>query len=149
MTFKNSRTRHNIQNYIDIIYVTTKYALVMSKFVVRCPSCQRHLRATRLACESCGTNLDGQFDVPVLLQLSSDDLAFVTEFVRSSGSLKAMAKISGTSYPTIRNRLDEVIRQLEEHERGDQKRRHQILDALENGKISAKTAAERLRKEGL
>jgi len=121
----------------------------MAKLVVRCPSCQEQLSATRLGCASCGTSLEGQFDIPALLQLSPEDLAFVTAFVRASGSLKAMAQLSGTSYPTIRNRLDDVIRQLEEHEQQTKKRRHQILDALEAGKISVKTAEERLRKEGL
>ena len=81
----------------------------MAKLVVACPSCGGDLRATRLACGACGTNLEGQFDIPVLLQLPPDDLSFVVEFVRLSGSLKAMAAKGGTSYPTVRNRLDQVI----------------------------------------
>jgi hypothetical protein len=121
----------------------------MAKMIVRCPSCEGELRATRLACEACGTNLDGQFDIPLLLQLAADDLAFVTDFVRSSGSLKAIAQLHKTSYPTVRNRLDEIIGRLEELEQGIQKRRHEILDALEKGELSAKTAEERLRKVGL
>jgi hypothetical protein len=121
----------------------------MAKLVVTCPSCEGDLRVTRLACEACGTVLDGQFEVPLLLQLPPEDLAFVAEFVRSSGSLKAMAQLEGSSYPTVRNRLNQIIARLEELERGVEKERHAILDALENGRLSAKEAADKLRKAGL
>ena len=104
---------------------------------------------TKLACTSCGTHLDGQFEIPALLRLSSEDLAFVTAFVKASGSLKEMAKLTGASYPTVRNRLDELIGRIDEIERGVQKRRHEILDALENGRLSAEAAEQELRKVGL
>ena len=121
----------------------------MAKFIVRCPSCEGEVRVTRIACEACGTNLDGQFDIPLLLQLPAEDLVFITEFVRSSGSLKAMAEIEKASYPTIRNRLDDIIRRLEVIERGVRDRRHKILDALEKGQLSVKAAEAQLRKVGL
>lgn len=121
----------------------------MAKMVVSCPSCKGNLRVTRLACEGCGTNLDGTFEIPLLLQLPPEDLAFVAEFVRASGSLKEMAKLGRTSYPTIRNRLDQIIARLNQLESGIQKQRHEILDALENGRLSAKEAERRLRRVGL
>ena len=121
----------------------------MAKLVVSCPSCHGELRATRLSCGHCGTNLEGSFDLPLLLQLPGEDLAFVSAFVRSSGSLKAMAQQSGSSYPTVRNRLDQIIARLEDLEKGVAKRRHEILDALEKGRLSSKEAEEALRKVGL
>ena len=121
----------------------------MSRLVVHCPSCAGELLATRLACRSCGTALDGRFEIPPFLQLSSDDLGFVTAFVKSSGSLKAMAQLLGVSYPTVRHRLDEILVRLDEIERGVDQRRHEILDALESGKLTAKAASEELRKVGL
>ena len=121
----------------------------MAKLVVTCPSCSGDLRVTRLACQACGTNLDDTFELPALLQLPPEDLAFIGEFVRSSGSLKAMAKLEGRSYPTVRNRLDQIIGRLEVLERGVQKRRHEILDALEKGRLSSKDAEAELRKVGL
>jgi hypothetical protein len=126
-----------------------RHNIGVPRLVVRCPSCTGELRATRLACDSCGTALEGQFEIPALLQLAPDDLAFVTSFVRSSGSLKAMAQLLGVSYPTVRHRLDEVIARLENIERGVDRRRHEILDALEAGKLTAKAAAAKLKKEGL
>jgi hypothetical protein len=121
----------------------------MPRLVVRCPSCEGELVAARLACRSCGTSLEGQFEIPTLLQLSPDDLSFVTAFVRSSGSLKAMAQLLGVSYPTVRNRLDEILQTLDRIEGGVEKRRHEILDALENGKLTAEAAAKELKKVGL
>lgn len=103
----------------------------------------------RLSCNSCGTSLEGKFDIPPLLQLSADELAFVTAFVRSSGSLKAMAQLLGVSYPTVRSRLDEILKKLDAIEKGVDAKRHAILDALENGQISADAAAEALKKVGL
>lgn len=121
----------------------------MAKLVVTCPSCLGDLRVTRLACDSCGTNLDGSFELPALLQLPREDFAFISEFVRASGSLKAIATLEGRSYPTVRNRLNQIIARLEDVEHGVQKQRNQILDALEKGRLTATEAQEQLRKVGL
>ena len=47
-----------------------------------------------------------------ITELSEEDLNFVKRFVLSSGSLKEMAKIYGVTYPTVRSRLDRVIKQI-------------------------------------
>lgn len=48
--------------------------------------------------------------------MSKEDQEFVLEFIKASGSLKEMAKIIGVSYPTVRNRLDEIIENLKKRE---------------------------------
>lgn len=121
----------------------------MSKLVVRCPSCEGDLLATRLTCKACGVQLEGEFEIPLLLLLSADDLTWITDFVRTSGSLKEMAKKSGVSYPTVRNRLDDILRKMGELEHGIERRRHEILDALERGELTAAAAAAKLKKVGL
>ena len=121
----------------------------MARLVVRCPSCEGELVAARLTCTSCATSLEGKFDIPALLRLPQDDLAFVTAFVRGSGSLKAVAAELGVSYPTVRNRLDDILERLAALERSVDDARHEILDALESGKITADEAAQALRKVGL
>lgn len=53
-------------------------------------------------------------DIPLWVsELSDEDLVFVKRFVLASGSLKAMAKEYGVSYPTIRLRLDRVIDRIQ------------------------------------
>ena len=38
------------------------------------------------------------------------------QFVKASGSLKEMATLLGVSYPTVRNRLDDIIETLKRNE---------------------------------
>lgn len=45
--------------------------------------------------------------------LESDDIGFIKNFVLCSGSIKEMSKLYGVSYPTMRSRLDELIRKIE------------------------------------
>jgi len=78
-----------------------------------CPSCAAPLAVTQLCCEACETEVSGTYPLPQLSRLASSDQEFVLQFVRASGSLKEMARLLGVSYPTVRNRLNEIIRQLE------------------------------------
>jgi hypothetical protein len=121
----------------------------MANMVAHCPACQRDLQVTRLSCKACDTQLEGQFEIPALLQLAPEELGFVTAFVRASGSLKAVAELTGTSYPTVRNRLNDILAKLDQADSAVEKRRHAILDALEQGKMTAKKAASELKKVGL
>lgn len=77
-----------------------------------CPSCGHALAVKRLTCEQCGTEVEGLYELPVLSQISSADHDFIVQFVKASGSLKEMAALMKVSYPTVRNRLDEVIATL-------------------------------------
>ena len=77
-----------------------------------CPSCGSPLCVVRLNCAACGTAVEGGFDLSVLARLAPEDQAFVLEFVKSSGSLKAMARHYGISYPTVRNRMDALIERV-------------------------------------
>jgi hypothetical protein len=82
---------------------------------IHCPSCQSALGVKKLYCASCGTEVEGQYDMPALLKLSKEDQEFIVNFVLSSGSLKQMAKWMNRSYPLVRNRLDEVIENLKDY----------------------------------
>lgn len=48
-----------------------------------------------------------------ILYLEDEDLNFIKLFVTHSGSLKEMAKLYGVTYPTVRLRLDKIIRKVE------------------------------------
>ncbi len=77
-----------------------------------CPSCQKILKVVRLNCSDCGTSVEGDFDLPVLACLDTEDQSFVLSLLKSSGSLKEMARLYGISYPTVRNRLDALIEKV-------------------------------------
>ncbi len=74
-----------------------------------CPSCGAGLRVARLACPACETLVSGSYPLPALARLSGSDQEFVLSFILSSGSLKQMTRLYGVSYPTVRNRLDDLI----------------------------------------
>jgi hypothetical protein len=52
-----------------------------------------------LVCERCQTEIQGQYELPLLAKLSLDDQDFILEFIKASGSLKEMAKLLGLELP--------------------------------------------------
>lgn len=84
----------------------------MKNLPIRCPSCEQRLEVRRLSCGQCGTEVEGSYPLPQLAALSAEDQAFICDFVKTSGSLKEMAVLLKVSYPTVRNRLDDVIAKL-------------------------------------
>ena len=96
-----------------------------------------------------GITIDSEFELPPLARLRYEDQVFVGEFVRSHGSIKQMEKAFGVSYPTIKNRLNRIaaalqLVQIDTEPVGET--RQDVLDLLEDGKITAEEAAERLRR---
>jgi hypothetical protein len=84
----------------------------MKRLPTSCPSCNNRLSVKRLRCDHCETEVEGQFALPALASASQEDQEFILEFIKASGSLKEMADILKVSYPTVRNRLDEIIEKL-------------------------------------
>lgn len=57
-----------------------------------------------------------------------------------------MALKQGVSYPTLRNRLNDLIDAIDKLESKNNHSESDILSLLEQGKITAKQAAEMLKK---
>jgi hypothetical protein len=118
-----------------------------------CPICQSELEVVRLHCPSCDTSLEGHFAMGQFSNLSQEQMEFVFTFVRCEGKINRMEQELGLSYPTIRNRLHEVIRALGYEPGKDEPieispdKRSAILADLEAGKISAEDAMRILRGE--
>lgn len=74
-----------------------------------CPSCDSTLNVSQMKCPSCKTEVSGEYELPVLLKLNREEQEFVVNFLLSSGSIKEMAKQAGLSYPTMRNKMDDLI----------------------------------------
>ncbi len=77
-----------------------------------CPSCDNQLKVKQLICTHCETELTGLFSLPSVSRFTTDEQNFILDFVRASGSLKLMAQNMKLSYPTVRNRLDEIIAKI-------------------------------------
>lgn len=81
-----------------------------------CPSCRGELSIRSMHCAACDTTITGDYPLPALMRLEPAEQQFLLDFVKSSGSLKEMARKMGLSYPTVRNKLDDIISQLENFE---------------------------------
>jgi len=92
----------------------------MLKMFDRCPSCSGPLTITECQCARCRLELRGEFAPGQFSALSEDQLTFVRVFLRARGNLTEMEKILGVSYPTIRNKLDEVNQALDRAEAGSE-----------------------------
>ena len=75
-----------------------------------CPVCEGELLVTRLHCRSCGTALEGEFGVGRFGRLSREQLSLLESFLRARGNLKEMERELGISYPTVRARVDALVR---------------------------------------
>ena len=67
---------------------------------------------TRLHCSTCGTSLEGEFSVGRFGRLNRDQMALLESFLRSRGNLRDMERELGLSYPTVRSRVDGLVRAL-------------------------------------
>lgn len=127
----------------------------MHHFPSACPVCGGELVVTSLQCRECETALQGRFTSGAFSQLNEEQLAFVELFVRNEGKITRMEADLNLSYPTIRNRLQEVIRALG-YEPGEDEfaglsdeERKVILDDLERGAITYDEALRKIQeKEG-
>ncbi|TPV96894.1 MAG: DUF2089 domain-containing protein [Myxococcales bacterium FL481] len=111
-----------------------------------CPRCQAALEVVRLRCSACATQIDGTFALPEILRLEPKEQRLLLDFVLASGSLKKVAAQYGLSYPTIRNRLDDLIAKLQGTKAPAESDRMAILDAIAAGSLSVAEGAKRLRE---
>jgi hypothetical protein len=149
----------------------------MYPVLTKCPVCGGDLVVTSLHCPTCDTNIQGEFDPgasgsrlqeafspeqlkPLLpfSRLSAEQLQFVLTFVRCEGRFNRMEEEMGLSYPTLRNRLNEIIRSMGYEPPRDEAafnraepagpgpaERQAILDMLSRGEIDLEEAKRRLR----
>jgi hypothetical protein len=90
--------------------------------------------------------IEGSFTLPPLANLSAEDQVFVMAFVRCHGSIKEMEEMFGISYPTVKNRINRIARQLEFVEIVKVSPEEDVIGELERGEISAEEAIRRLSK---
>ena len=118
-----------------------------------CPVCHSELTIAKLHCSSCDTSIEGRFTGGPIAHITAEHLDFIVTFVRCEGRINRVEQELGLSYPTIRNRLHEVIRALGFEPGKDEvieispEKRSTVLEDLELGKISPDEAMRLLRGE--
>ena len=141
--------------------------------IATCPVCSGELTITRLHCRACGSALEGEFGVGRFGRLDREQLGLLESFLRSRGNLKEMERELGISYPTVRGRVDALVRALgfgdapaatgegddfdidtdfDQPSTADDSdaaaQRREILERLARKEIGAEEAAEALRALG-
>jgi len=104
----------------------------------------------RVRLEKSGIAIEGEFSLPPLAQLSSDDQVFIMAFVGAHGSIKDMERLFGISYPTVKNRLEKLTSKLNmvefEPSPTSEMANDETLTLLEKGEINAEEALRRLKR---
>ncbi len=120
----------------------------------KCPVCSERLSITKLNCPKCLTAIEGDFQPCEFCRLPEEDLDFIKIFIKCRGNIKDVEKELGISYPTVRGKLDSVIRglgfEISAKETAQEREikenaKHEILDQLSKGKITAKEATEKIK----
>lgn len=120
----------------------------------KCPICGGEIIVTRLHCQACDSRIEGRFSHTTFENLTEEQLSFAETFIRCEGKINRMEAEIGLSYPTIRNRLHEIIRAMGYEPGGEEAvgmseaDRSRILEDLENGRITYTDAMRMLEGEG-
>lgn len=129
----------------------------MRPIILKCPSCEGNLTATSLGCPECAISINGNFELPRLLQLTRPQIDFIEVFIKNRGIIREVERELGVSYPTVRARLDEVIQALgysskpaseDETVNDGAVRRRIVLGDLKAGKLTPEEALAALGERG-
>ena len=116
----------------------------------KCPVCGGNTEVTGINCTECGTKIEGHFHMCKFCRLNNDQKAFLDAFIKCRGNIKEVEKELGISYPTVRNKLEDVAGALgykTEPQPEDPGKKKEILDKLNNGELSVDEALEMLKEE--
>jgi len=111
--------------------------------IATCPVCADELTITRLHCRSCGSALEGEFGVGRFGRLDREQMGLLESFLRSRGNLKEMERELGISYPTVRGRVDSLVRTLGLGDKPDATPTDDIDDGFGDDRLDLDTSAER------
>lgn len=109
---------------------------------------------TELTCEDSGVVLRGRFAIPEFAKLSEENRKFLETFLRCRGVITLMERELGISYPTVKNRLESLLLDLDlspiKEDKGkkdkDAERKVKILEQLERGEITAEQAKAQIKE---
>jgi hypothetical protein len=105
-----------------------------------CPTCNGALTVRVVACESCGTEVHGQFRRCEFCGLDDDERRLLRVFLAARGNAKEIERYLGVSYPTARARIDGLIAAVDasdsQHQDTDRAgKRREVLDRVAAGDL--------------
>ena len=136
----------------------------MQKLFNQCPACGSQLVITECQCPACQLQMRGEFQSGQLSNLSDEALTFIKVFLSARGNLTEVERVLGISYPTIRNKLDEINNILsrnnetivipdkisgsaaEKKATSAEDLRKDILQQVQDGRLSPAEAVQKLKE---
>jgi hypothetical protein len=129
--------------------------------ISNCPVCDSRLHVTRLHCTTCATTIEGEFSVGRFAGLGREQMSLLESFLRSRGNLRELERELGLSYPTVRSRVEALLRALglgdgaaptaeaepAKQQAVDPTERRAVLERLARHELTAEQAAAALRGE--
>jgi hypothetical protein len=104
------------------------------------------MHVEKLGCDSCGTEVQGRYRPCPVCELDPAARSLFDLFLAARGNLKDVQRTLGVSYPTARQRIEEMFEQLEEP--SPRPKAMDVLKRLRAGEISVEQAEKLLRGEG-
>lgn len=122
---------------------------MVREVIGKCPICGDELKVTKLSCNSCNTNIEGEFDLCKFCKLTYEQKDFIEVFIKSRGNIKEIEKELGISYPTVRGKLENVIKALGYNPKYTETEidKKEILERLNIGEITPEEALKLLKGE--
>jgi hypothetical protein len=94
-------------------------------------------------CESCGVEVSGRFAPCPICLLEGEDRRLFDLFLATRGNLKRIERELGLSYPTVRQRVDDLLRRVRDP-KAPPVDRMEILGRVRRGEITVGEAEKLL-----
>lgn len=110
-----------------------------------CPICKHDLKIREYHCEHCKVSYTGDFENSWLAAFDSSQLEFIKLFLLVQGNLKELQQRLGLSYPTVKNRLGEIVSIIAK-KKPEPDNVNDILADLEEGFINVEEALNMIKQ---
>lgn len=111
--------------------------------IFNCPSCGEKMVISALKCPTCDLHIKKEFSPCEFCQLPEEDYDFLKIFLRAQGRITDIEKVLNASYPTIKSRIDRLLKNLK---LSPVEESHDPIEALAEGEISVDEAVAILKQ---
>ena len=77
----------------------------MKKNLLFCPSCGNRLHVSKISCDNCGIEINGNFEIPLF---DEDDFEFIKDFIMFEGNISKMQLKYGETYKVIKDKINNI-----------------------------------------
>lgn len=114
----------------------------------KCPICSGDIIIREFQCKDCGIIVSGEMkmnNVPVNSYFNDEEWHFIREFLICEGNLKCLGEKLNKSYPTLKNKLQDIKDKIPGYEPNAQIV-DDILDDIDSGNVNIKEAISKLKR---